>query len=130
MTVDIATTNLGHVWLNILRNTTGTAIAQVYVKLHTADPGASGATAAAAGDTTRKAITWAAPSSNAMAITGTNPVWTNGGTSETISHISFWDASTAGNFLGSAALAASQAWVSTNTFTLTANTWTLSPTAA
>jgi hypothetical protein len=65
-----------------------------------------------------------------MAMTGTAPLWTNGGTSETLSHISFWDAASAGNFLGSAALAATQAWASTNQFTLTAQGWSITPIAA
>ena len=130
MAVGLSATNLAAVWLNVLRNTAATAIANTYVKLHTADPGAAGATAAAAGSTTRVVITYAAPSSGSMAMNGTNPSWTNGGTSETISHISVWDASTAGNFLYSAALSASQAWASGNTFTLTSLSIALTPIAA
>src|SRR5215207_7218423 len=102
MAVGIHAVNLADKWLNVLRGTTFTGIAGVFVKLHTGDPGAAGATAAAVGSTTRPAITWAAAASGSMAITGTSPSWTNGGTSETLSHVSFWDASTAGNFLGSA----------------------------
>lgn len=94
------------------------ATANCYVKLHTADPGAAGATAAAAGDATRKQATMAAASGGAKAMTGTAGPWTNGGTSETISHISLWSASTAGTFNASGALGSSQAWASTNTFTL------------
>jgi hypothetical protein len=130
MTAGLHAANLAHPWLNVLRNTAASAIAQPYFKLHTADPGASGATAAAAGDTTRKAATYAAPSAGSMAQTGTAPVWTNGGTSETITHISVWDASTAGNFLYSFALSASQAWASGNTFTLSTYSFALTPIAA
>lgn len=130
MTAGISTTNIANAWLNVLRGTTFTGITNVFVKLHTGDPGAAGANNAAAGSTTRVAITWAAAASGAIAMNGTAPQWTNGGTSETLSHISFWDASTAGNFLGSAALTASQAWASTNTFTLTSQGWSLSPLAA
>jgi hypothetical protein len=65
-----------------------------------------------------------------MSLTGTAPVWTNGGTSETLSHISVWDASSAGNFIYSAALSATQAWASGNTFTLTSLTFSLTPIAA
>jgi hypothetical protein len=101
-----------------------------FIKLHTADPGVAGATAAAVGSATRVVITYAAASAGSKAMNGTLPVWTNGGTSETISHISSWDASSAGNFLWSAALTASQAWVSTNTFTLTSLTVSFSPLAA
>jgi hypothetical protein len=55
--------------------------------------------------------------------------WTNGGTSESITHLSFWTASTAGTFNASASVT-SQAWVSTNTYTLTALTISVSPIAA
>jgi hypothetical protein len=61
---------------------------------------------------------------------GTAPSWTNGGTSETLTHLSFWDSSTAGNFLGSVALSSSKAWASTDTFTLSTQTWALTPLAA
>jgi hypothetical protein len=130
MTVGLSSANLATVWLNVLRNTGATAIAQPWFKLHTADPGASGANAAAVGDATRKAASYAAPSAGSMSQTGTAPVWTNGGTSETITHISVWDASTAGNFLYSFALSASQAWASGNTFTLSTYSFALTPIAA
>lgn len=107
-----------------------TAPTATYVKLHTADPGSAAATAAAAGSTTRVVATFAAPSGNAIALTGTQPAWTNGGTSETLTHISVWDAISTGNFLFSAPLTASQAWASGNTFTLTSLSVSLSPIAA
>lgn len=101
-----------------------------FVKLHTADPGAAGATAAAAGDTTRKSATMASASGGSKAMTGTAGPWTNGGTSETLSHISLWSASTAGTFNASAALTASQAWASGNTFSLTSLSIAITPIAA
>lgn len=106
------------------------ATASCWVKLHTADPGAAGATAAAAGDTTRKQATMNAASGGSKAMSGSAGPWTNGGTSETLSHISLWSASTAGTFNGSAALTAPQAWVSTNTFTLTSLSIAVTPIAA
>jgi hypothetical protein len=106
------------------------ATATCFVKLHTADPGAAGATAAAAGSTTRVQATMAAASAGSKAMTSMASTWTNGGTSETLSHISLWTASTAGTFNGSAALTASQAWVSTNTFTLTSLSIAITPIAA
>lgn len=130
MTAGISATNLANVWLNILRNTTGTAIAAVFVKLHTGDPGAAGANNAAVGSTTRPAITWSAASGGSMTITGTSPSWTNGGTTETLSHVSFWDSSSAGNFLGSAALTSTQSWASGNVYTMNTCTWALTPIAA
>lgn len=130
MTVGIHTTQIANAWLNVLRGTTFTGITSVFVKLHTGDPGSAGTTAAAAGSTTRPAITWAAASGGAIAMNGTAPSWTNGGASETLSHISFWDNATAGNFLGSAALSSSQAWNTGNVYTLSSQGWSLSPLAA
>lgn len=102
-----------------------------WVRLHTADPGAAGTTAGSAGTgTTRMQATMAAASGGSKAMTGTAGPWTNGGTSETLSHISLWTASTAGTFNGSAALSASQAWVSTNTFTLSSLSIAITPIAA
>ena len=101
-----------------------------YVKLHTASPGAAGATAAAAGDTTRKAATMASASGGSKAMTGTAGPWTNGGTSETLSDISLWTAVSSGTFNASVALSGSQPWVSTNTFTLTSLSIAITPIAA
>ena len=132
MTVGVSTVNTANAWLDCMRasGTTRTVVAGTFVKLHTADPGSAGATAAAAGSTTRVAVTQAAASGGAIAQNGTAPVWTNGGTSETITHISVWDNVSAGNFLYSVALTASQAWVSTNTFTLTSLGVSIAPLAA
>jgi hypothetical protein len=106
------------------------ATASCFVKLHTADPGAAGATAAAAGDATRKQATMAAASGGSKSASASVGPWTNGGTSETISHISLWSASTAGTFNGSAALSAAQAWANTNTLTLTSLSISITPIAA
>jgi hypothetical protein len=130
MTVGVATTNVANKWLDFLRGVSPTAPTAEYVKLHVGDPGAAGANNAAAGSTTRVVVTQSAAASGAIAITGTNPAWTNGGTSETLTHISVWDAITAGNFLYSVALTASQAWASTNTFTLTSLGVSVAPLAA
>lgn len=101
-----------------------------WVKLHTGDPGAAGATAAAVGDATRKQATMAAASAGTKAMTGTAGPWTNAATTETISHLSFWTASTAGTFNGSAALGTPQPWAATNTFTLNTLSFAIVPIAA
>lgn len=106
------------------------ATATCFVKLHTADPGASGATGAAVGSTTRVQATMAAASGGSKAMTSMASTWTNGGTSETISHISLWSAAAAGTFNASGALSASQAWASGNTFTLTSLSVAITPIAA
>jgi len=104
--------------------------ATVWHKIHTADPGSAGTTAAAAGDTARKQSTMASASAGSKAQTGTAPVWTNGGTSESVSHLSQWTLVTAGTFKSSCALASPQAWVSTNTLTLTSWSVSIAPIAA
>lgn len=132
MTVGFSATNVLNPWLNAIRSggSTFTVVAGTFVKLHTGDPGANGTANAAAGSTTRVAVTQGAAAGGAIAMTGTQPQWTNGGTSETISHVSVWDAITSGNFLYSVALTASQAWAAGNTFTLTGLGVTLTPVAA
>jgi hypothetical protein len=114
----------------MLSGTAFTAPVGAFIKLHTADPGAAGATAAAVGSAVRVAITYAAAAAGVKSMNGTLPVWTNGGTTETITHISSWDAITAGTFLWDAVLTAAQAWASTNTFTLTSLSLTMTPIAA
>jgi len=106
------------------------ATATCFVKLHTADPGSAGATAAAAGSTTRVQATMAAASGGSKAMTSMASTWTDAATTETLSHISLWTAAAAGTFNLSAALTAPQAWVATNTFTLTSLSIAITPIAA
>ena len=107
--------------LNVLRNTSYTGIATPFIKLHTGDPGSAG-TANASAVTTRNAIAWNAAAAGSMTLaTLGNYAMT---ASETITHVSTWDASTAGNFIESWVLSAGVAVV--NGSTLTFNTFTLS----
>lgn len=124
MTVGVAAA-AANGWLDALY-----ATATCFVQLHTADPGAAGATAAAVGSTVRVQATNAAASAGSKAMTSMASGWTNGGTSETLSHLSFWTAAAAGTFNASAALTTPQAWASTNTFQLTALTFAITPIAA
>ena len=134
--VGLSSTNIVTLWLNYIKGsavTTKTANTS-YVQLHTADPGASGTTAVSVGSTTRIQILdaeWTASSAgSALAMTAAHGPWTNGGTSETITHISLFSAASAGTFYFSIALTASQAWVSGNTFTLNTLSVGLTPQAA
>lgn len=127
MTTGFATTTLADKWLNLLRGTAFTAPAGTYVKLHTADPGAAGTTAPSA-VTTRLQATFSASSSGAIALSN-SPAFPMTAT-ETITHISVWDASTAGNLLWTAALGTSRAVVSGDTLTMTTLGVALSPLAA
>jgi hypothetical protein len=115
--------------LGVLRNAAYAAIATPFVELHIADPGAAGTTSVSAGSTTRNAVTWNAPSGGSMTV-NTLTAWTNGGASESISHVAIFTASTAGTFVQSGALTVAQAWVSTNTLTLTTFTLSYTPIAA
>lgn len=130
MTVGMSAANLANTWLNVLSGTTFTAPANSYVKLHTADPGAAGATAASA-NTTRVVLAWSAASAGSKAITATLPQWAAWASgSETITHISVWDNLTAGNFLFSAALTASKAVTNGDTLNLASLSFALTPIAA
>lgn len=131
MTVGLAATTLANKWLDMLAATAFTAPTNVFVKLHTADPGAAGTTAASS-VTTRPQITWSAASAGSKAITTTLPSWTNwAGTSpETITHMSVWDASSAGNFLYSFALTTSKTVTTGDTLNLTSHTISFTPIAA
>lgn len=111
-------------YLDMVGGTAFTAPAACYVKLHIGDPGEAG-TANAAGETTRKVITFAAASAGSKAANGTLPSWTSVSTTETYSHVSLWDASTAGNCLWSGALSSSVAVTAGDTFTLSALTVSL-----
>lgn len=127
MTVGLATTTLANQWLNMLRAVAFTAPAATYIKLHTADPGAAGATAASA-VTTRQSATFSAAASGAIALSN-SPAFTMTAT-ETISHISVWDASSAGNLLWTAALTTPKSVVNTDTLTFTTVGVSLTPLAA
>lgn len=132
MTVGLSTTNEANAILDAIRagGTNLTAPANLYVQLHTGDPGASGTSNISVGSTTRVAVTHAAASGGAIAMNGTAPSWTNGGTSETISHLSLWTATSGGTFRRSWALTSSKAWASGDTLTLTALGVSIAPLAA
>lgn len=88
--------------LDAVFNNTSLAIASTFIKLHTGDPGETG-TANAAGETTRKAASWAAASGGTIA-TDTTLTWTSVSTIETYTYISVWDNVSAGNHLWNGAL--------------------------
>ena len=100
-----------------------TAPAAIYAKLHIGDPGEDG-TSNAAVNTSRQAVTFGASSGGVISLSN-SPSWTNVSTTETYSHVSLWDASSAGNCLGSGALASSVSMTAGDTFNLTGLTVTL-----
>jgi len=98
-------------------------VTQSYTKLHIGDPGEDGTNNAAA-ETTRKSTSYGA-SSGGVITTDADLTWTNVAGSETISHVSQWDASSAGNCLGSGALSASKAVTAGDTFTIPSGSQTV-----
>lgn len=97
------------------------------ITLHTGDPGAAGTASASAGDSSKKTITMGSASAGSKAMTGSGGPWTNGGASETLSHVAAWITTV---FKVSGALSSTQAWDSGNTFTLTTFTVSITPVAA
>jgi hypothetical protein len=130
MAVGLSTVNYADKVLNHMhRAVASTAPVANYVKLHTADPGASAANAASA-NATRVAVTFGASASGVVTSSNT-PSWaTWAAGNETITHISVWDASTAGTFLYSVALTVSKAVTNGDTLNLTSLTAALTPLAA
>lgn len=104
--------------LNALcRNIAWTQPAAFYVKLHTADPGAAGATAAFA-DTTRKVCTFSAAAADGTITTTADLNWIAVSAAGTVTHVSFWDALSAGTFLGSDDLATARTLAIGDNFTI------------
>jgi hypothetical protein len=130
MAVGLHAANLAHPWLTVLSNTTFTAIPVTAARLHTGDPLGAG-TQAGSAETDRKALTWASPAGGAMAIAATLPQWAawDQGT-ETISHISVWTSTTAGNFLYSFAVTVAKQVQNGDTLNLTSHSVSFTPIAA
>lgn len=92
----------------IFKNTAYTGPATLYVSLHTAAPGLTGANEVSGNAYARTAVTMGAPTGGAGVSTSTvtfpAPTPANWGT---VTHFGIWDASTGGNFLEGDALTAS-----------------------
>lgn len=97
---------------------TTTAPTTVYVSLHTADPGDTGANEATTGGYARVSQSFAAASTDGG---GTTTISSNADAtigpftgSETFTHMGIWDASTSGNFIAGGALSSSRSVVSSD----------------
>ncbi len=102
--------------LNAIFRNASYAVAAVYAQLHTGAPGTNG-TSNVSSDTSRKVVTFGAASS-AVSTSTSDIIWTSlslSGT-ETISYVSFWDASSAGNYLGQDDLPVTKTVVSGDAF--------------
>lgn len=96
-----------------------TAPTTLYVQLHVGDPGEDG-TANVAGETTRRPT-----GAFSAAVSGTTDndaaiTWTAVSTTETYTHISIWDASSAGNCLFVGALTSSVPVITPDNFQINA----------
>lgn len=91
------TTTLAQQFLNFLRGVPPTVPAAVYVSLHTADPGDTGANEVTGGGYTRKAVVFDVPSGKTM--TNSVAVEFENLPTCTVTHAGLWDAETGGNFL-------------------------------
>lgn len=104
--------------LNTFRNTSF-SVTTIYISLHTASPGTTGANEVTGGAYARVAVTFGAPSLGSMTNTGIISV--NVPASTTVTHFSYWDSSNTGatpvpgNWLAGTALAASQSFGSSGT---------------
>jgi hypothetical protein len=106
-----------------------TLLGSTFIQLHTADPGAAG-TNAVSSVTTRPAASYsaAAAGSKALSSAATWAAWA--GSAETITHISFWTASTAGTFKASMVLTVAKPMTTGDTLNLNTATMTQGPLAA
>jgi hypothetical protein len=93
-----------------------TAPTACWVKLHTADPGSAGTTAAAS-ETTRKQFVSSSAAASGSVSNTTAMLWTAVAGTETYSHYSLWTASSGGTFLGSGALTVAKAVTAGDDFT-------------
>lgn len=105
----------------ILRNTSYTGPATLFIQLHTGVPGSAGTTAVA-GNSTRKSIAFNAASGGTVASTA-DVVWTSVSTTETYTDFTIWDASSAGNLIADGALTANGVTAG-DTFTISAGSLT------
>jgi len=119
---------LNNDWLKCIQGsggTTYTAEAGIYAQLHTANPGTVGTTSVSS-VTTRPTLTFTTPTTGVLN-SSSSPSWSSwaGTNGEVVSHIGFFDASSAGTFLWSAALSASKTINTDNTFTLSSCSLTI-----
>lgn len=99
----------------LFNNTAFGAVAAVYIKLHTGDPGDAGANNAAT-ETTRKSVSFAAASGGSIA-SDAQIQWTNIAGSQDATHFSLWDDVSAGNCLFTGTITAN-AYTAGDTFTI------------
>lgn len=100
---------------HVFRNVPYTPPATIYLKLHLGQPGGAG-TSFPSVVTTRLAVPFAAAAGGAVTVTTTYPVYSMTAT-ELLTHGSYWDAPTGGNFLASGQLSTPTPESNGNTYT-------------
>jgi hypothetical protein len=131
MTVGLSATAYANKILDhVHRAVASTAPAGNFIKLHIGDPGAAGA-GNVSSVTTRPAATFSAAAAGSIVMSNT-PTWAvwAGTNNEVVTHISNWDANTAGTFLHSAVLATPKTVFTGDTLTLASLTVSYGPIAA
>lgn len=118
---------LANKFLDAVGNATSYSAANVYVKLHIGDPGAS-ATSNPATETTRKSVSFSAASAGGLT-SDADISWSNIAGSEDATFFSAWDNLTAGNFLFSGTISGN-AYTAGDTFTIPSGSLTVSLTLA
>jgi hypothetical protein len=118
---------LANKFLDAVGNGTAYSAANVYIKLHTGDPGANG-TANAATETTRQEVTFASASAGAIA-SDAAVTWTNIAGSQDATFFTAWDNVSAGNFLFSGSITGN-AYIAGDTYTIPSGSLTASLTVA
>lgn len=94
---------------HLLRNTSLTSPTTVYLALHSADPGETGANElAAANGYARQAIAFDAPSSGVIASSADETFTASGADWSPATHWSLWDAASTGNCLAAGSLSATR----------------------
>jgi len=131
MALGLATATANAILDALCRSAAWSDPAAFCVKLHTGDPGSAG-TANASAETSRKAATFSAASGGAITTSGQLDwtSWPVGANGEVITHVSFWDATSGGNFLGSDALNASRTMNTGDTLSIAAGDIDLTLTVA
>lgn len=94
--------------LHTFKNTAYTSPTTVYLSLHTADPGETGASECTGGSYARQAIAFSAASNPAGTIANSGTVTFSSMPAATVTHFAIWDASSAGNCLITGALGSSK----------------------
>lgn len=133
MTVGVAS-GTANSYLNTLRATAYTSPTSVYLKMHTADPGSAGTTAASTNTTNSgksSVVVWSAASAGSMAYSSGGLFSAVAGISgsEVITHLSLWN-TTGDVFLWSVALSSSKTISNGDTLQVTALTLAFTPIAA